>query len=242
MRAALSALLLISAWTSTARAQPNTPPVADPWHAYLVEGRVVDASGAPAPDVVVERVRGTNDGAPYAEGAYRAITDAEGRFRFAFSGLGWPTGRVWFLAARGGGCPGSVTRVELGTERIDGWDADVRRDVVLWLPSCAVGPPPETPAGRAQLQPSLSQMSRDLQACAGTYRGPVRFETVFEGRTGRALEVTVEGVPPAFEATRACLERVARTMRVPPFTRPTFTLRWGPHIGPERLPPPASSP
>lgn len=54
--------------------------------------------------------------------------------------------------------------------------------------------------------------------------------------------VAVGGVPPALETTLACLEREARTMRVPPFTRPTFAFQWTLDLGPEPVQLPESPP
>lgn len=119
------------------------PHVADPWHGYLVEGRVLDASGHPLASVVVERTIDDLGTAPYSPGAYRDATDRHGRFRFEEHGLGPSTGSTWYLAARRAGCPDVLATVTLtratltpGSTR----ESDVARGVVLQFPPCAGTP------------------------------------------------------------------------------------------------------
>ncbi len=115
------------------------PHVADPWHGYLVEGRVLDAGGLPLANIVVERTIDHLGTAPYSPGAYREVTNRNGRFRFEEHGLGPSTGRTWYLAARRPGCPDTLATVTLtpatltpGSTR----ESDVARGVVLRLPPC----------------------------------------------------------------------------------------------------------
>jgi hypothetical protein len=141
----LARLLVVAAVAATsghaAWAQPQRPAIADPYYAFLVEGRVLQADGRPAAGVDVERAEDARGQRPFSPGAdiYRATTDARGGFRLSFSGLGLSTGRVWYLAVRRAGCAGTVATVTLrrGPAPPDGREGDVARGVVIRLPACA---------------------------------------------------------------------------------------------------------
>jgi hypothetical protein len=131
-------LLVAALLTRSAAAQPIEPAVADPYCAWLVEGRVVLADGRPAAGVVVERTSAADGRAPYSAGAYRETTDAGGAFRFSFHGLGWPTGTTWHLAARRPGCRGAVVTVTLAHAPMPpAGEGDLRTGVLIRLPRCA---------------------------------------------------------------------------------------------------------
>jgi hypothetical protein len=133
---AFSTIAFLVATASIAAAQPRRPPVADPLHAHLVEGRVVDASGAPIAGAFVERVTGAADDTPFSRGAYRTTTDAQGAFRFSFRGIGVSTGRTWYLAVRRAGQPVVIETVSLDRRVVPGVgrEGDVATGVVIRVP------------------------------------------------------------------------------------------------------------
>lgn len=129
-------VLVALLFTNVALAQQR-PFVADPMHAYLVEGRVVDEHGRGVPGVVVERMSDASGSEPFSRGAYRETTDRRGAFRFEFSALGWGTGRTWYLAAHRAGCSDARATVELQREDRNGRAIDVARGALIRLPPCA---------------------------------------------------------------------------------------------------------
>lgn len=118
--------------------------IADPMHAYLVEGDVREGRGAPVAGLLVERVQGAGDPRPFSQGAYREVTDARGHFRFAFRGFGLSTGRTWHLALRRPGCSDVIETVELAFTRMpDGnGEGDVRTGLVFRLAPCVAAAAP----------------------------------------------------------------------------------------------------
>ena len=136
MRSVATALVLL-AWPGALHAQTR-PGVHHPWHAYLVEGRVFSSSGAPAAGVTVERMEDATGTATYADGVYRATTDATGAFRFEHAGLGPSAGSTWYLAVRRAGCADARITVTLEREPISPGEreGDVARGVVMRLPAC----------------------------------------------------------------------------------------------------------
>jgi hypothetical protein len=123
---------------SAAFAQPVRPPIADPYHAHLVEGRVVDAREQGVGGLVVERMRDATGNEPFSRGAYRVTTAADGAFRFEFRGLGWGTGLTWHLAVHRPGCADTRVTVQLAREQPPGEHAiDVARNVRIQLGPCA---------------------------------------------------------------------------------------------------------
>lgn len=132
------AIALTLAATATVAAAQQRPLRADPYHAYLVAGRVLGPGDAPIAGVVVERVTGPRDARPYSRGAYREVSSGDGGFRFAFRGLGLSTGRTWYLAVRRPGCPVEIRTVTLRREIVPGTgrEGDVATGVVLRVPAC----------------------------------------------------------------------------------------------------------
>lgn len=134
----MPAFLLALLIGSVAHAQ-DRPPIADPWHGYLVAGRVTFDDRAPAAGLMVERVESATSARPYSEGAYRTVTDGRGRFRFEHAGLGPSTGRTWYLAVRREGCAPVVITVELHDGTVRGREGDVAAGLELRVPRCGPG-------------------------------------------------------------------------------------------------------
>lgn len=138
MRSRLRYAVVIAgiAIASIAHAQQR-PPIADPFHAHLVEGRVLGPRDAPVAGVVVERVMGPDDDMLYST-AFRETTDARGAFRFEFHGLGLSSGRTWHLAVRRPGCPVVIQTAILERRVVPGVgrEGDVATGVVLRVPAC----------------------------------------------------------------------------------------------------------
>lgn len=135
----MPAFLLVLLIGSVAHAQER-PPIADPWHGYLVRGRVLFDDGAPAAGVLVERASSATSARPYSEGAYRTVTDARGLFRFEHAGLGPGTGRTWYLAVHRAGCAPVVITVELHEGTVQGREGDVATGIELRVPRCLPRP------------------------------------------------------------------------------------------------------
>lgn len=137
MRIETSLSGLVLALASTALAQPPRAPHADPYYAYEVSGTAVDPQNRGVRGVVVERVRSATDSTPYAPHAYRTVTEPNGRFRLAFSGIGTPTGRTWWIAVRASGCRTRIHRIALTTISRNGRDIDVAENLRLATGDCS---------------------------------------------------------------------------------------------------------
>lgn len=244
-----TALLLTLLGVSPAAAQPRTPFVADPHHAFEVSGRVIDGQGRGLAGVEVVRVRSQRGQRDYQRGGFRDTTGAHGRFRFHFSGLGVAGPRTWYLAARRPGCRTVVEAVHLSTGLVDGREGDVAREVEIRMPGCRGAPTGEAegddeglpiltdgPGGRperrdARAQPSRREVGEAMRAigprmiaCSGDFTGVRRVRFELRGATGEVTSAEIEGDAPA--ELRACVRRVARRVHLAPFSRETFELRF----------------
>ncbi|MCC7536794.1 MAG: protein kinase [Deltaproteobacteria bacterium] len=107
-------------------------------------------------------------------------------------------------------------------------------------PSAPTSGLPSTPS-RADVTRAFSSVRSAIQQCAGSRSGSVRLNVVFD-RTGQVRDVTVSGAL-AGTAEGACMARVARRMRVPPFANPSHATSYPVQLSVSRptSPPPSGS-
>lgn len=90
--------------------------------------------------------------------------------------------------------------------------------------NAAKGPTlPHTPS-RGDVVRAMGAVNSDVRACGRGEHGSVQVRVVFRGVDGQAIEATADG--PVSEPVRTCVVGVARTIRVPPFERETFSISY----------------
>jgi hypothetical protein len=142
MRGGRSALVLAAAIASASIAHAQQRPLhPDPYHAHLVEGRVLGPGDAPLAGVILDRVTGPSDDTVYSS-AYRQVTDARGAFRYERHGIGVSTGLTWYLAIRRPGCAPVIHAVTLVRRVVPGVgrEGDVATGVELRAGACTPAP------------------------------------------------------------------------------------------------------